>query len=212
MLIGTLSALTFASIASGPGDLPMAPVLASVHLAYDTQLDPPEPIFNFSLLQDADPISSYGDQGSTRLTIQGAAAVHEDENYFFDAGFGFEHFIEENLSLVTQFNGVYVDQEEDDAGGGNFVLLIRWHFHARETWSAYVEAGAGMLWTSNDVPADGSSFNFTPQAAIGLTFDIGEDNRAHLALGWHHISNAQIYDDNPGRDSIILHAGLSFPF
>lgn len=212
MLIGTLSALAFLPIASGAGDLPMAPMLASVHLSYDSQLNPPETIFVFSLLQDSEPISPFGEAGSTRFMLQGAAAIHERQNYFFDTGFGFEHFIEDNLSLVTQFNGVYVDQLGSDAGGGNLMLLMRWHYLVEASWSAFFEAGMGVLWMSNNVPPEGSNFNFTPQAAFGLTFDIGENNRAHIALGWIHISNANTFNDNPGRDSFIIHAGLSFPF
>ncbi|MCZ6835016.1 MAG: acyloxyacyl hydrolase, partial [Planctomycetota bacterium] len=137
---------------------------------------------------------------------------HESENYTFLTGVGFEHFIADDLSLVTQFNAAYVDQVGDNAWGANVVFLFRWHFYTQETWSAYVEAGAGLALFTEDVPTTGSDFNFTPQAAMGMTFDIGNDNRAFLAAGWHHISNAQTFDDNPGRDSFILHFGISMPF
>lgn len=212
MLISTLSVLAFLSLATGAGDLPKTPVLASIHLAYESHLEPPEPIFVFNILPDADPISSFGAEGSTRWMLQGAAAIQNRHNSFVGAGFGFEHFIENNLSLITQFNGMYFEQKGQDAEGANFVFLMRWHYLARESWSAFFETGIGVLWSSNDVPAAGSSLNFTPQAAFGVTFDIGENTRANVALGWHHISNANTYNDNPGRDSFILHMGLSFPF
>ena len=69
-----------------------------------------------------------------------------------------------------------------------------------------------MLYTTNNVPSSGSEFNFTPQAGFGVTYDVGQDMRVILGFRWHHISNAELYSDNPGRDSIIGYAGLSFPF
>jgi hypothetical protein len=70
-----------------------------------------------------------------------------------------------------------------------------------------------MLSTNNPVPSGGSQFNFTPQAGIGVTIDVGErDARLVLGLKWHHISNASLYRDNPGRDSVEIYAGLTFPF
>ena len=131
----------------------------------------------------------------SRFTIQSAAARHESDNYFFGFGFGFEYFMADNISFVTQFDGTYVQQIGSDASGANVVTLLRWHFVAEDTWSAYIEAGAGLLWMTNDVPSTGSDFNFTPQAALGLTFDIGSRNRGFIALGWHHISNANTFND-----------------
>ena len=62
------------------------------------------------------------------------------------------------------------------------------------------------------MPENGSEFNFTPQAGFGLTYDIGNENRLIFGIKWHHISNADLYEDNPGRDSIMGYAGISFPF
>jgi len=75
-----------------------------------------------------------------------------------------------------------------------------------------MEGGAGLLRTSNNVPTGGSKFNFTPQAGLGMSFDIGNNNRWLLGVKWHHISNANTYDMNPGRDSIMIWTGISFPF
>jgi hypothetical protein len=76
----------------------------------------------------------------------------------------------------------------------------------------FLEGGAGLLRTSQKVPSGGSRFNFTPQAGVGLTFDIGNNARWLIGAKWHHISNANMYDTNPGRDSIMYWTGISFPF
>jgi hypothetical protein len=76
----------------------------------------------------------------------------------------------------------------------------------------FLEGGAGLLRTSENVPTGGSKFNFTPQAGVGFTFDVGNNNRIITGVKWHHISNANTYATNPGRDSIMVWGGMSFPF
>jgi len=165
-----------------------------------------------SIADSAPTPKAFGAAGSTRFTIQSAVSTEFGGNNIVFGGFGFEHFIADGLGLVTQINGLWTDQEGPNAGGINGALLLRWHFVARETWSLYAEAGAGLAWSTDDIPAGGTKFNFTPQAAVGVTLDIDESSRAYVAVGWHHISNAQVFDDNPGQDSAILHVGLSFTF
>jgi lipid A 3-O-deacylase len=41
---------------------------------------------------------------------------------------------------------------------------------------------------------------------------VGNDVRLLVGARWHHISNANLYRDNPGRDSLMGYVGLSFPF
>ena len=69
-----------------------------------------------------------------------------------------------------------------------------------------------MLYANEKVPGNGTEFNFTPQAGLGVTYDIGNEVRLIGGVKWHHISNADLDEDNPGRDSIMAYAGVSFPF
>ena len=127
-------------------------------------------------------------------------------------GAGISWFVVENLSINVELNGYYTSQPVQDTGGGNFNLLFRWHFMARETWSLFIDGGVGLLLTDDDVPHDATSYNFTPQAGTGLSFDAGDTNRAMIGVRWHHISNANLDNRNPGRDSLQVWAGLSMPF
>ena len=49
-----------------------------------------------------------------------------------------------------------------------------------------------------------------------LAYDTHRARPGHADLAggikWHHISNADLFEDNPGRDSIMGYAGVSFPF
>lgn len=157
----------------------------------------------------------YGVMDSWRFNIQGAydLGIHDTEDVFGLGGVGLSYFCVDHLSLEMELNAMYFNQDEGpDAWGGNFALLMRWHFMWKQNWSLYIDGGAGVLLTTEDVPPAGSSFNFTPQAGLGLSVAITDEVRLLTGVRWHHISNANIYSSNPGRDSIEIYAGLSLPF
>jgi hypothetical protein len=111
------------------------------------------------------------------------------------------------------------DQEGKDATGFNPSLVIRYHFYHGEKWTFFVDGGIGFLFSTDPVNRtdgdEGSSFNFTPRAGGGFTRELGEEGvRLEMGLRWAHVSNARIAgnNDNPGRDSLMLYAGLIFPF
>ena len=157
---------------------------------------------------------AFGTQGQLRWTIQGAWSISakdtEDQSGLL--GFGIDYFLIDNLSINGDFNGAYINQNGSDAWGLNFNLIVRWHIIAKENWSFFVDGGAGLLWTTKDVPDDGSRFNFTPQLGAGFTIGVGGNARVITGVRWLHISNANLYSSNPGRDSIEVYAGITLPF
>ena len=157
---------------------------------------------------------TWGKKDTWRWNIQGGYAldVKDSDNTITIVGVEFDYFMEDNLSLDLGFFGLDIDQDGPSTSGLNFTLQLRWHFVTNDTWSMFLEGGAGLLRTGNKVPTGGSRFNFTPQAGVGFSFDIGNQNRWLVGAKWHHISNANIYDTNPGRDSIMFWTGISFPF
>lgn len=177
--------------------------------------EPETPPPALGMLQDAAPAPGFGSKGSARFNIMGGYAVNtkNSNDQHLIAGVEWSNFLEENLSLELGLNAIYFDQAVGpEAIGGNFTLLLRWHFYAEDTWSMYFDGGAGLLWTSEDVPTGGTSFNFTPQGGFGATFDIGDDRRLMTGVRWHHVSNANIDDSNPGRDAIQAYVGVSLPY
>lgn len=160
-----------------------------------------------------EPAAPFGTKDTWRWFVQGGFA-HEfnDESETYLAGVGLSYFMADNLSLDLELNGFHVDQKVNDAAVVNFNLLFRWHFEARETWSIYLDGGAGLSYASEEVPIDGTQFNFTPQAGVGISFDVGQNARLLTGVRWHHMSNARTNDDNPGRDAAMVYAQLSLPF
>ncbi len=167
------------------------------------------------------PVPAFGTMNTWRWMVQGGigADTKTSDNLFGQIGGGVSYFMIDNLSLDLELNGMYFSQIGDDAVGVNLVLLFRWHFIAREKWSLYFDIGAGLMGTSDKVPGPqpseprgGSSFNITPQSGFGMTVEVARNTRFFAGVRVYHISNGQIYEGNPGRDSIFIYAGVSFPF
>lgn len=173
--------------------------------SFDEEVPPGKP---------ADATPPFGQRDSARLDLHVGFGfeVHESENTLILAGVGYSYFMRDDFAIVIEFNGLYIDQFGPDAVGINLNLMLRYHFISLDTWSVYLDGGAGLLFTDNDVPVGVSEFNLTPQLGIGFTCDVGSDNRLMAGLRWYHISNANTDPINPGRDHVYFYAGLSLPF
>ena len=160
------------------------------------------------------PTPMFGAEGSTRWTVLGnfGVEVKDSANTEYGIGLGVQWFLVDDFAFAPALRVWGFSQEGENAFGGSLDLLFQWHFLKGDTWSLYGDFGCGMLGTNHNVPFDGSQFNFTPQAGLGVTFDVGQERRWVVGVRWHHISNATLYQNNPGRDSVLFYTGLSLPF
>lgn len=159
-------------------------------------------------------MAAFGAAGSQRWMINGrwGVQVSDTSNNEYGVAVGLKWFLVDDFAFAPTLDLWGFSQEGDNAFGGGLDLMFEWHFINRDAWSMYVDFGCGLLGTTQPVPSGGSQFNFTPQAGLGATFDVGQDRRWIIGVRWHHISNASLYSNNPGRDSIMVYTGLSFPF
>lgn len=175
---------------------------------------PAEPIAPSPEASEAsEPRPPFGTAGQGHWYVQGAAAAPIDgESHFFGlAGAGISQFFATGHSINAELNAMGFAQSGDDALGLNLAVLLRWHFIRQPNWSIYIDGGAGILGTTNPVPIGGSSFNFTPQVGGGTMIRLNDDNQLMVGVRWHHISNANLYENNPGRDTVMLYVGLMMP-
>lgn len=155
----------------------------------------------------------FGEEGSWRFNLGGGFGLDVvDANSMFTTGLGVSYFVADNFSFEVELNLLHFNQSGPDAWAVNANLLLRWHLFAQEHWSFYLDGGAGLLAATQEVPPAGSEFNFTPQAGAGVSFRVADDVRMLVGVRWHHLSNARTEGSNPGRDHVLLYAGLSFPF
>ena len=178
---------------------------AEVQLATPSQTAPAD-------VSDGDRYAPFGTTGTWRLNLIAGVPTNFKNATTPQFSVGASYFIAPYLSLDPQATVLYADQEGQNAFAAGFSLLFRWHFIHCETWTVYFEGGAGMIFSTEDIPEGASHLNFTPQICIGGTIDLGNDVRLMAAAGWYHISNANSAVDNDGRDQLMLYAGLSFPF
>lgn len=165
-------------------------------------------------------------EGATRLNLQSAVAYDfSDAVDLNPINVGLSHFIVDSVEIGFEVGAWYFLQDDEDAGGISTHLLFRFHlldstmFAADPTndptWSAFADLGIGLLGTTSDVPAGGTSFNFMPRIGAGFNYHLGPgDTWLTLGLRWHHISNARLIsqDNNPARDGLLFFAGISVPF
>jgi len=162
----------------------------------------------------AEATPTFASEGSQRWALLGGWGIDIKHDNDQEIAFGvkWEYFIVDSFAFAPELKLFGFFQDPDDAFGGGLDLLFEWHFLRYDTWSIYADAGVGLLGSTDDVPPGGSEFNFTPQAGFGVTWDVGNNNRWFLGARWHHISNAGLYSNNPGRDSIYVYTGLNMPF
>ena len=178
-----------------------------LHLAMNVQAPPAEP------MPKAVPVFGAADSWRYNFFVGGGfAIVNARDTVLAMAGAGVSYFIIDNFSIDFELLFAGFNQPGEDALGVGFNVLVRWHIIAHETWSFYIDGGAGILGTSANVPPGTLSFNFTPQAGVGVSFEVAEDTRLFIGARVHHVSNANLGDTNIGLDNILAYAGVSFPF
>lgn len=161
------------------------------------------------------------DEGSWVFTAYGSGTWGENSDSLYGAHVGGGYYFLDGLAINLEATGYYVNihtrsgQPGGDTGAGGLDALFRWHFLRDKNegrWSIYADAGAGILQAGESIPANGSNFNFTPQAGVGATIKLCD--QAHLMGGvrWFHISNAGTHSNNPGFDGAEVYVGLMIPF
>ncbi|MHC4990522.1 MAG: acyloxyacyl hydrolase [Planctomycetota bacterium] len=176
---------------------------------------------NGSLTGEADPTFEpvpvtldFGQKGSQRFQyfFGGGIRGSDASEWFVQGSVAWSWFIADDLSIDIELGASYWDGETDEAVGGSATLLFRWHFYTEPNWSIYFDGGAGLMGTSEPIPNDGTQYNFTPQAGMGVSFDISANTRMLAGFRWHHVSNASLSADNPGMDNAYFYLGFSQPF
>lgn len=167
--------------------------------------------------EDSPPRLSFLKRNSEWISFGVSYADDFDNLTEVNAYGSFSRFIEDGVEVIGELSVRYFDEVGGNAVGVNPAIVFRYHWWQSDeeaTWTSYVDIGIGFMLTSDDVPQDGTSFNFTPRAGVGITRALTDHTRLLVGLRWSHISNARIIgdNDNPGTDAPMLHAGLIWEF
>ena len=155
--------------------------------------------------------SAYGSADTFDFEFTLGPAFDLEETTLGILDVGAHWFVADGVSFGAFVVGLVIDAENDDSWGFGIGLIARWHFVREENFSVFIEGGAGFAGFSDEVPSGGTDYDFTPRAALGVTYELGGGTRLVGKVGWFHISNGQTGPDNPGLDSVSAAIGLSFP-
>jgi hypothetical protein len=83
-------------------------------------------------------------------------------------------------------------------GLGLTPIVWRWNFEPRGRLSTYAELAGGALWTTQPVPRQTTSANFTAHLAYGVRYFMRPRQALVASYRFHHISNGNRLEQNPG--------------
>jgi lipid A 3-O-deacylase len=98
---------------------------------------------------------------------------------------------------------------ENTYGFGFTPLHWRWNFLPRGRVAQFAELAGGALWTQDPVPARTTTSNFTAHIAYGLRYFVRPRLSVVGSYRFHHISNGNRLERNPGVNAHVLQLGLS---
>lgn len=159
----------------------------------------------------------FGRAGSEWITIGLGYTNNFQDDQAYDVHASYSRFLVDEVEFALELGAWYFDQTGDNAAGLSPTINFRWHaLHDEKfTWTGYLDVGIGVLFATDNVPEGGTGFDFTPRAGAGFTRELDDHGtRLQIGLRWQHISNGRIEGDerNPGRDSLMVYAGIIFPF
>ena len=112
------------------------------------------------------------------------------------------------FGVEGMFSRIFEPSHAMELGGG---LLLRYRL-AYPHVQPYAELEGGMLYSDLRHFDLGSRVLFTAQAAVGLQVPLGGGFAATAGYRFRHISNAGQSRSNPGLNSNLLIAGLTYAF
>jgi len=93
------------------------------------------------------------------------------------------------------------------SGGSPIAIQLNWLRSHR--LQPFFTSGGGFLYF-NQPEFHATRLNFTAQVAVGLQVFTSKHHSLDFGYRYHHISNANLGNVNPGMDSHVLFAGFSF--
>jgi hypothetical protein len=165
------------------------------------------------------------DAGTTEWMITGGPALgvtvfhsQEGHNYFLQAvswgrvlsGLVGPGALRGRFQWSVEFVPLYGQYDpERTYGFGITPLLWRWNFAPRGKIAPFAELAGGALWTRDPVPADTTTANFTAHASYGIRYFVRPRTAFVAAYRFHHISNGNRLDRNPGVNAHVIQLGVS---
>jgi lipid A 3-O-deacylase len=119
-------------------------------------------------------------------------------------------FVTDRLELYGEGTLFLYTEPEAAVAAGLGGLSGRYYLRTSGAWIPYVHAGAGLLWTSLEVPEIDRIFNFQLFVGIGWRQTRARGPSLVFEFRNHHISNAGTAGKNLGINAATILAGVEW--
>jgi hypothetical protein len=122
-----------------------------------------------------------------------------------------EYVGELNFSVDYTLNSTKFDFKPGSFSGfGITPLGFQFNWQKKNIVQPFFKSSTGFMYFNNQIPDDrGTQFNFTLELGGGLEFVVAKHFSFTLGYKYHHMSNGQFGDINPGIDSNIFYSGIT---
>ena len=119
-------------------------------------------------------------------------------------------FLTDRLELFGEGSLLIYHEPKAAVTGGLVGIAGRYHLWNDRSWTPYLTAGAGLLWTSLDVTELDRVFNFQLIFSVGVRLIPETGPGLILEFRNHHISNAGTAGENLGINAATVIAGAQW--
>lgn len=117
------------------------------------------------------------------------------------------------LNLLANYNYPEFTREADRATLSGFGLTpvgLQFNWGQNRSVQPFIRTATGFLYLNDPFPdSRGAKFNFTLEAGAGLEFRLTDHSSFALEYKYHHMSNGDRGEVNPGIDSNILYGAVT---
>lgn len=118
-------------------------------------------------------------------------------------------FLPGSLEVVGELSYLIAYQERA-ADVFGFATLLKYNFRTGNRLTPFLEGGGGVSYATLAVPETGTNFNFIAQGGGGFHLAISDRVTLDFRTIFHHLSNANISEQNPSLNSILFTLGISY--
>jgi hypothetical protein len=155
--------------------------------------------------------------GSYGHPIRGQVLWPDGDGRADNAAFtlGLNYFARDRVAVLGALTPYRVyNQSDGDVYAGEFQLGVRYYFWECPLGSVamglYGELLGGITYAARSVPEEGSNFNFTQDAGVGLEMQLSDTVSFVGGYRLKHLSNADLFNDsNPSQNDHHVYAGVA---
>ncbi|MDR8390963.1 acyloxyacyl hydrolase [Aliifodinibius sp. S!AR15-10] len=123
-----------------------------------------------------------------------------------------KYVVEMNMHVQYQLSGERQTSPPTSISGfGLTPVGLQLNARQNQIVQPFFKSSTGFMYLSDPFPNElGTNFNFTLEAGVGLEVMITPNSFFTIGYKYHHMSNGQFGQINPGVDSNVFYGGITF--